>query len=142
MTEQSTDVTIAAVRTDERRILESWLADAAQQGIDVDDVSSISAAYDAFVERMVALKPSERGDPTEFCTMIGFALGENLQRRTDLEWRVVSDSTGTDLALTTPAEDAVLFPVDPVAAAWEVAEVGWMPQWVENLLAGRSGPQE
>lgn len=142
MTDPSAELTISALGPDEQRILEAWLSDAAQQGIDVDDVPSISAAFDAFVERMVAAKASERGDPTEFCTMIGFALGENLQRRTSLEWRVVTDENGTDLALATATEDAVLFPVDPVAAAWEVAEVGWMPQWVENLLAGMREPQE
>lgn len=142
MTESPQDIDISTVGADERRVLEDWLDDAAQQGIDVDDVSSISTAFDDYVEKMVLTKVSERGDPTEFCTMIGFALGENLARRAPLEWRVVTDSKGRDLALTTPAEDAVLFPVDPVAAAWEAAEVGWMPQWAENLLASMPGPQE
>jgi Domain of unknown function (DUF3806) len=136
VTDSPADVTISSVGADEQRILEEWLADAAQHGIDIDDVASISGAFDAYVEKMVLAKASERGDPTTFCTMIGFAMGENLVRRTVLEWRVVTDGQGTDLALATPTEDAILFPVDPVAAAWEVAETGWMPQWVENLLAG------
>lgn len=139
MAESRADITITPVGSDEQRILEEWLDDAAQQGIDTADVTSISTTFDAYVEKMVLAKASEREDPTTFCTMIGFALGDHLTRRSTLDWRIVSDSQGTDLALVTPDEGAVLFPVDPVAAAWEVAEVGWMPQWVENLLAGLPG---
>lgn len=133
------DIQIAPVGAQERRALDGWLDQAAQQGIDIDDVSSIGGAYDAYVERMVDTAPEDREDPTPFCTMVGMAMGEHLVRRTPLEWRVVTDHEGTDLAVATPAEDAILFPVDPVASAWEVAEVGWMDEWVANLLAGMQG---
>ncbi|WP_018155102.1 DUF3806 domain-containing protein [Demetria terragena] len=136
MADSSADFTISAPEADQQRVLQEWLDDAAQQGIDVGDVMSISRAFDGYVEQTVQTKAAERGDPTTFCTMIGFAMGEHLRQRSSLEWRVVTDSQGTDLALTTPDESAVLFPSDPVAAAWEVAEVGWIPQWVENLLVG------
>lgn len=136
MSEPTTEITIADLGRSERRILREWLDDAAARGIDVDDLQSISDAYDAFVEQMVLTKPSERRDPTTFCTMVGMALGEHLVRRSTLAWRVVTDQQGTDLAVVTESEDAILFPADPVAAAWEVAQVGWLPQWTENLLVG------
>lgn len=134
------EILIARVGQDEQRVLQSWLDDAAQWGVDVNDHRSIGRAYDEYVAAVRATDPEDRDDPTPVCTMIGMAMGEYLVRNSRLQWRVVTDHEGTDLALSTPEENAVLYPSDPVADAWEQQKVQWLPDWVDQLIAGMQQP--
>ncbi|YAL82141.1 DUF3806 domain-containing protein [Dermacoccaceae bacterium W4C1] len=132
-------IQIQPVGPQEAAVLQEWLADAAAAGIDVDDPGTIEQVYDARLLQQLHAAPADREDPTPFCTMIGFALGEHLARHTDLVWRVVTDDDGTDLALSTQTQNAVLFPADPVAAAWAEQEDGWVRGWLTNLMIGLRG---
>lgn len=125
---------MAPVGAEAKRALEGFLEDARDAGVDVDDVNSIQHGYDEYLLHQLQAAPADREDPTMFCTMIGVAIGEHLARRTELVWRVVTDDEGTDLALSTPAENAILFPSDPVFAAWAEQEDGWVAEWVTNLV--------
>lgn len=130
---------MAPVGPEAKRALDGLLEDARDAGVDVDDVDSIQRGYDDYLLQQLQSAPAEREDPTMFCTMIGVTIGEHLARRTDLVWRVVTDDEGTDLALSTPSENAILFPTDPVFAAWAEQEDGWVAAWVTNLVESLRG---
>lgn len=134
VTEQ--DIRIEPVGDHERSVLREWLDDAHQWGIDVDDLASLERAYEGYFDKVLATDPDDREDATAVCTMIGLALGEHLVRHSALEWRVVTDAEGTDLALSTPAEDAILYPADPVIDAWSGQQRGWLQAWATELIRG------
>ncbi|WP_052592045.1 DUF3806 domain-containing protein [Luteipulveratus mongoliensis] len=137
MSEQ--EIRISAIGYDEREVLQQWLRDARQWGIDPDDLDSVARAYDGYVARVLATDPDDREDPTAVCTMIGLAMGEHIARNSRLQWRIVTDAEGTDLALSTPEENAVLYPADPVIDAWSEQRTGWLSGWVRDLLRGVNG---
>lgn len=129
------DILIAHLGRSEQRALQRWLSDAVRWDVAVDDLESIGRCYDDFVARVLATPPAERKDPTAVCTMIGMALGEHLVRNSRLEWRVVTDAQGTDLAVATPEENGILYPADPVMDMWAQQQVGWLPAWARELLS-------
>ncbi|MDE9367538.1 DUF3806 domain-containing protein [Luteipulveratus sp. YIM 133132] len=130
------DIRISPLGDAERRTLHEWLNDARSWDIDPDDLGSIDRAYDGYVARVLATDPDDREDPTAVCTMIGLAMGEHIVRNSVLEWRVVTDAEGTDLALATPSEDAVLYPADPVIEAWADQRTSWISAWASDLIRG------
>ncbi len=128
-------VTVRPLDPRSERALRDWLERARQAGIDVSDLASIAAAYDAYVDQVRATPADRRGDPTLRLTTIAMAMGEYLQARSPLTWSVAEDSEGTDLALRSTAGLGVLFPIDPVADAWSRQERGWLPGFVDGVLA-------
>lgn len=128
------DITVRPLDRNAQRALTGWLGDAASAGIDVDDVESISTAYDDYVHEVLLMPAAERPDPTPKLTMIAMAMGEHLQRNSSLQWRVAGDDKGTDLALASADDLGVLYPIDPVAQAWEQRQRGWIPVFVRELM--------
>lgn len=123
-----------------RRTLREWLDDAEAMGIDLESAASLQDAYENYFDEMLLTAPAERGDPTVALTTIGMALGEHLVRAIGLEWRVVSDEEGTDLALFHAASNGVLFPVDPVAQHWTAQRRRWLIEFVQELSAQLRDP--
>lgn len=121
------------------RALTGWLGDAQAAGVDVDDLQSIGKAYDDYVDEVLLTPAADRVDPTPKLTMIAMALGEYLQRNSDLQWRVVEDGQGADLALSSPDDLGVLYPIDPVAEAWSQRQRGWLPVFARELLKNIAG---
>lgn len=128
-------VTVRALDPQAERALQDWLERARQARIDVDELATIDAAYEAYVEQVRATPPDRRGDPTVRLTTIAMAMGEHLRARSALTWSVAEDSEGTDLALRSPTGNGVLFPIDPVADAWSRQQRGWLTGFVEGVLA-------
>lgn len=128
----STDqhLTVEPVDTAARIALRQWIGKAKAVGIDVDDPGTMQDVYDAYFAKVAEQDPSEREDPTERLTTIAMAVGEYLQRTTCLQWRVVTDAQGRDLALYREIDGTVMFPIDPVAGAWQQQEAGWLAGFV------------
>jgi hypothetical protein len=103
----------------------------AERGVDVDDLSSIGAAYDA---SCAAQKAGDRGEAHEACELIGIAIGEHLHRHSTLKWAIVTDTFGTDLGLAAARSETVVVPHNLVSARWMRRETGWIPRVVEHLL--------
>ncbi|GGB41333.1 hypothetical protein GCM10011492_35310 [Flexivirga endophytica] len=122
-----------------QRALTGWLGDAQAAGIDVDDLESIGTAYDAYVHEVLLTPAADRVDPTPTLTMIAMAMGEYLQRNSGLQWRVVEDGEGADLALSSADDLGVLYPIDPIAQAWEQRQRGWLPVFARELLKNIEG---
>ncbi|NNG40521.1 DUF3806 domain-containing protein [Flexivirga sp. ID2601S] len=128
------EVTVRPLDRAAQRALTGWLGDARAAGIDIDDPASISTAFDDYVDQVLLTPAAERVDPTPTLTMIGMAMGEHLQRNSSLQWRIVSDPKGTDLALASADDLGILYPIDPVAEAWTARERGWLPGFVAEVL--------
>lgn len=123
-----------------QRALAGWLADAQRAGIDLDDATSIERAYEEYFITVLETPAPDRSDPTETLTMIGIAMGEFVQRRTDVTWRVVTDNDGPDLALVGVDETGVFFPADPVADNWNSGQRGWLAEFAEQVVAQLGAP--
>ncbi|QFG67450.1 DUF3806 domain-containing protein [Ornithinimicrobium pratense] len=105
----------------------------ATEGVDVDDLASISAGLD----RALASWLTDRsGDHDAIVQRYAVAIGEHLHRHTDLAWEVVTDAFGTDLAVA--AGDFVVVPANLVAVRWMRREQGWVPSVVGHLVTVRS----
>lgn len=122
------------------RALAGWLADAERSGMDLDDATSIERAYEEYFAAVLETPAPDRADPTETLTMIGIAMGEFVQRRTDVSWRVVTDDDGPDLALVGVNETGVFFPADPVADNWNSGQQGWLAEFAEQVVAQLGAP--
>lgn len=127
------EITIEPVGEAEQSVLEQWLDDAARWNIDITDVRSIDAAYEGYVEHVLAQEEDEREDPTPFVAMLGFALGQWLTRESVLQWRVITDAEGRDLGLSLPDESSIMFPSDFVADAWNEMRRDWLYGWATDL---------
>ncbi|EWT00121.1 hypothetical protein N865_18130 [Intrasporangium oryzae NRRL B-24470] len=116
------------------RVLAS-LEKAAEEGIDIDDLASIGAAYDAAYTRWTA-NPDAEG-PDAVVDLYAVAIGEHLARHSYREWGVVTDVFGTDLGLVDARADTVIVPHNLVGARWMRGELGWIPGVVGHLVGLR-----
>ena len=136
------EITVQPLDRKAQRALAGWLGDAQAAGVDVDDIDSIGAAYDDYVHDVLLTPAAERVDPTPTLTMIAMAMGEYLRRNSSLQWRVAGDSQGSDLALASADDLGVLYPIDPVAQAWEQRQRGWLPVFTRELMRKIEDPAE
>lgn len=127
--------------TQARIVLRGWLGDAARLGIDPELPETLQDAYDKYLDQVLATEPDQREDPTPTLTAIGMALGEHIRRNSDADWRIVTDDQGRDLALASPDESSILFPVDPVAGHWAVQQREWVSGFVAAALDSFGEPQ-
>ena len=120
---------------EERTRIDAGLAAVQADGVDVDDLASISAGLDRELAAWLAAKGSD-GHHHEVVERYAVAVGEHLHRHTDLAWEVVTDVFGTDLAVC--AGDFVVVPSNLVAVRWMRRERGWVPQVVGHIVEVRS----
>lgn len=136
------EITVQPLDRKAQRALAGWLGDAQAAGVDVEDVESIGKAYDDYVHEVLLTPAADRVDPTATLTMIAMAMGEYLQRNSSLQWRVAGDNQGSDLALASADDLGVLYPIDPVAQAWEQRQRGWLPVFAHELMRNIEDPGE
>lgn len=118
---------------EEQAHIDQGLAAVAAEGVDVDDLTSISAGLDRALAGWLA---DREGDHDAIVQRYAVAIGEHLHRHTDLAWEVVTDVFGTDLAVA--SGDFVVVPANLVAVRWMRREQGWVPSVVGHLVAVRS----
>lgn len=121
------------VGEEERARIAAGLEAVAADGVDVDDLRSISDGLDRALDGWLADKG---GDHDAIVERYAVAVGEHLARRTDLAWEVVTDVFGTDLAVA--AGDFVVVPTNLVAVRWMRREKGWVPRVVGHLVQVRT----
>lgn len=109
------------------------LQDLEAQGVDVDDLDALGAAYDAACARRS--DGTANVDPKESCEMFAIAIGEHLARHSTLAWGIVTDVFGTDLGLSAAKSESVVVPHNLVSARWMRGETGWVPRVVRHLLS-------
>ena len=107
----------------------------------VDDLTSLGAGYDAAYRgwKDAAESDSAADDHAAIVERYAVGIGEHLDRHTDLDWQVVTDVFGTDLALTEGMRGAfVVVPHNLVAGRWMRGETGWIPAVVGHMVARRT----
>ncbi len=122
---------------DQRRIAEG-LAALTEEGVDVDDLLSIGAAFDAALRTWHDASRRRREDDAVVSERYAVGIGEHLARHTDLGWARVRDAFGTDLAVAGGRDDFVVVPFNLVTSRWLNGESGWVPGVVGHLVRVRA----
>jgi hypothetical protein len=123
----------------ERARIAAALAAVAAEGVDVDDLASIGAGLDAAYLAWTAAPEDHRPDHAAIVERYALAIGEHLDRHTDLDWQVVTDVFGTDLSLTEGFKGSfVVVPHNLVAGRWMRGETGWVPAVVGHIVRRRT----
>jgi hypothetical protein len=87
------------------------------------------AALDALWEETRGTEPSEQNDRVN---VVGLALGQHLVDRFGLEWAVVGDEHGTEIAVHGPS-DFTVFPTNFVAKRYETGERHFIEPFVAEV---------
>lgn len=115
--------------------IDAALAQLATEGVDVDDLDAIGAAFDAAYATWRA--DPEGNDSGRVVETYAIAIGEHLARHSAREWAVVTDVFGTDLGLVAARADTVIVPHNLVGARWMRGDRGWIPGVVSHLVRMR-----
>ncbi len=104
-------------------------------GVAVEDLHSLSDGLDTAYRDWAR---THEGDHGAIIERFAVGIGEHLSRRTDLDWRIVTDVFGTDLGLLDgPRGGFMVVPSNLVAARWMRGETGWIPGVVGHLVSCR-----
>lgn len=103
-----------------------------QDGVDVDDLASVSTGLDRALAGWLA---DDGTDHDAIVERYAMAVGEHLHRHTDLRWSVVTDVFGTDLAVA--SGEFVVVPTNLVAVRWMRRERGWVSRVVGHIVEVR-----
>jgi len=130
---------VKGLGADETARIEAALDALKAVGIDVDDLGSLSAGLDAAYTAWAQGREDDRPDHAAVVERYAIGIGEHLDRHTDLDWQVVTDVFGTDLALTEGFKGSfVVVPHNLVAGRWMRGEIGWIPAVVGHIVRRRT----
>ena len=131
--------TTAPVGPEDLARIATGIAALREEGVDVDDLLSIGGGYDRAYAAWVAAPVDHRPDEGDIVRRYAVAIGEHLSRHTDLDWQVVTDMFGTDLAVAGGFSGAFsVVPNNLVGARWMRGETGWIPGVVGHLVRLRT----
>jgi len=123
---------VQPLRQQEHGHLAKHLNTLVAEGIDIDDLGSLSAGLDAAYAQWSSRRQE---DHSQIVQRYAVGIGEHLNRNTDLRWALVTDLFGTDLGLVEgPQATFMVVPENLVAARWMRGETGWIPGVVGHLV--------
>ncbi len=123
----------------ERSRIAAALEALAAEGVDVDDLTSLSDGLDRAYAAWSAAPEDDRPDHAAIVERFAVGIGEHLHRHTDLDWQVVTDVFGTDLSLTEGFKGSfVVVPHNLVAGRWMRGETHWIPAVVGHIVRRRT----
>jgi hypothetical protein len=73
-------------------------------------------------------------DPNQFINAVGLALGTHLAAEAGLEWKVIEDEYGVEMALYAERGDVRVFPANLVAKRFERREGPFMTELAAELV--------
>ena len=123
----------------ERGRITAALESLTAEGVDVDDLDSLSAGLDRAYAAWSGAPEGARPDHAAIVERYAVGIGEHIDRHTDLDWQVVTDVFGTDLSLTEGFKGSfVVVPHNLVAGRWMRGETGWIPAVVGHIVRRRT----
>ena len=123
----------------ERGRIAAALESLTAEGVDVDDLDSLSAGLDRAYAAWSGAPEGARPDHAAIVERYAVGIGEHIDRHTDLDWQVVTDVFGTDLSLTEGFKGSfVVVPHNLVAGRWMRGETGWIPAVVGHIVRRRT----
>ncbi|MGB7449797.1 MAG: hypothetical protein WA892_11805 [Ornithinimicrobium sp.] len=127
---------VQPLRQQERSHLAKHLNALAAEGVDIEDLASLSQGLDESYTRWARERDH---DHSQIVERYAVGIGEHLSRATDLRWALVTDVFGTDLGLVEgPQATFMVVPNNLVGARWMRGETGWVPAVVGHLVRRRS----
>ena len=90
------------------------------------DVTLLDQAFAGWLEDWLGRPESERADPNAFMDTFGIAFGQSLVEGLGLEWKVVIDSDGAELAVHGDPGDFLVFPPNLVAKRFVARETSFL----------------
>lgn len=121
--EPAESITAAPVDAATQDRIEQALTSLSEQGIDVDDLSSLSDAFDAALER----------SDSDALPLLAIGVGEHLARHGAMRWAIVTDAFGQDLGLEGRRRRMHVIPESLLMARWMRRERGWLVGAVGHL---------
>jgi hypothetical protein len=102
------------------------------------DAQAVSDLFDRV--QGIWLQAQDRTDSTPLVNAFGIALGDLVAERVpELAWGRAQDAERSELVLTHPAHDLVIFPIASVAKNWGYAPAGWLAASVHEAVGGALG---
>ena len=130
---------VKGLGADEKARIDADLTPLEAEGVDVDDLASLSAGLDKAYAAWASGDENSRPDHAAIVERYAIGIGTHLDRTTDLDWQVVTDVFGTDLSLTEGFKGSfVVVPHNLVAGRWMRGETGWIPAVVGHIVRRRT----
>lgn len=121
--EPAESITATPLDAASRERVAAGLTTLSEIGVDVDDLTSLSEAFDAALDR---------GD-SDLLTTLAIGVGEHLARHGAMRWAIVTDSFGRDLGLEGRRRNLHVIPESLLTARWMRQERGWLAGAVAHL---------
>jgi hypothetical protein len=90
------------------------------------NVELLDEVYAAWRAEWLRQPSGERDDPNVYINAIGLAFGQALVDELGLQWAVVTDDYGTEIAVHGQPGDVLVFPPNLVAKRFETGETGFL----------------
>jgi hypothetical protein len=105
--------------------LDDLLAGLRRDGVDPLDLDALTRYYDDNYAAWLA-SGRQSPDPNLIINRVGAGLGECLRSRLPLQWVVVTDQWGTDLAVHGHPGNVVMTPMTMIGKRWSDGETGFV----------------
>jgi hypothetical protein len=126
-------VNVGPVNDAERRWIDDQLNRLHTSGVDLEDPAQLGAYYDRLLSHWLSAD-NGRPDPNPDINLIGIGLGEHLRHRTGLQWAVVTDAKGAEIALHGQPGDILIYPTNAVAKRWVAHQAGFLPSFADEVV--------
>ena len=100
------------------------------------DARRLDEVFGAWLREWNATPGEERDDPNAYINAVGLAFGQSLVDTLGLEWAVVTDEYGTEIAVRGQPGDLLVFPTNLVAKRFETDETHFLAE-IEAGVAAR-----
>ena len=97
------------------------------------DLALLDEIFESWLAEWLEQPESEREDPNPYINAIGMAFGQRLVDELGLEWAVVSDERGVEIAVHGQPGDILVFPPNLVAKRFETGETGFLAPTYEAI---------
>ena len=92
------------------------------------DARLLDEVFAAWLREWTATPGEERDDPNAYINAVGLAFGQSLVDALGLEWAVVTDEYGTEIAVRGQPGDLLVFPTNLVAKRFESGETHFLAE--------------
>jgi hypothetical protein len=125
---------VGPVNNSEQRWINDQLQRLRISGVDLADPVQLGAYYDRLLTHWVSTSDNGRPDPNPDINLIGIGLGEHLRHRAGLQWAVVTDAEGAEIALYGQPGDILIYPTSAVAKRWVAHQAGFLPDFADEVV--------
>jgi hypothetical protein len=105
------------------------------EGTTLPDPSQLDEAYAAWLAGWLETPEAERDDPNAYINAIGLAFGQTLVDDLGLQWAVITDEYGTEMAVHGQPGDVIVYPPNLVGKRFESGETHFLAPLYDEIKA-------